>query len=133
MGTETLPDIDPAFNTLHARLRGPAILEKLAADWNIQPRNNAHARQLIELADNLHEAKLNDTVKAAAADEDPFLNRALTGVRQAMGRPSVPDRLFKTAAVNVLAQDKEVAEAALTYVDYMIATEKQAAQTAAAK
>jgi len=128
MATETINPTDQAVDTLLAKVRGPAILEKLAHDWNIVPKSPAQAGQLLELADELHNAKLNESVKTAAAGNDPFLDRAINGVRQATGQPRIPEEMFKEAAANVINTDGDVAKAAMTYIDHLVALENQAAR-----
>lgn len=119
-----------AVDTLLAKVRGPAILEKLARDWNIHARTPAMRQQFLELADEMHNAQLNDNVKAAS-DRDPFLDRALNGVRQANGRsPIVADDLLKEAAVNLFSSDQDVVNASIEYADYLQKLEQQAAATA---
>jgi hypothetical protein len=121
---------EQAVDVLTGKVRGPAILHKLAADWNIHPRTPAEAYQLLELADHLHEAKLADSVKTASATGDPFLSRALHGLRQATGKPAIPESLFKEAAAHALTTDPEIAAAAIGYIDYLTAEEQLAAQPA---
>lgn len=127
MANEATQTVESDLDTFHSNIRGLAVLEKLATDWNIHPRNSAQARQLLELADELGEERDKTIVKAASNDEDPFLNYALSGLRQATGRPQTPDSLFKQAASNIIQEDEVVRKAALHYVDHMLALEQQAA------
>jgi hypothetical protein len=119
-----LPIPTPAVETLRERVRKPAFLEKLARDWNIHPRNHVEVNQLVTLAAELRAAQTRNQVKAAS-DGNPFLANAIDGLRNALrqeGQPTGPtsyEQLLKQAADQRVSQDKDVAQAALAYADYL--------------
>lgn len=104
----------------------PAFREKLARDWNINPRNEAELGQLLQLGHMLHTEELKETEKTASAG-NPFLASAIEGLQAALGAEGVHvsdgrANAIKQAAFS-LTQDNEVAHAALAYAEYLTATE----------
>lgn len=112
-----------ARETLINRVERPAILEKLARDWNIVPQGPADEQAIFEMADALENAYAANQVKTAAHGT-PFLADALTGLRQALSQegldagPAPQDHQVKAASFQ-LAQDPDVAFAAYDYLQHL--------------
>lgn len=114
-------------------LRQNATLEKLARDWNIHPRSIAERDQLLEMGAYLRAAKANDAIKTAAETGDPFLAGVLDNLKMAYRQEGVEtgltsqEQLFKEAAHRLVAEDANIATAALEWAEYLAKLENQPA------
>lgn len=121
---EKLKVPDAAVDFLRNSVRYPAFMEKLARDWNIQPRNQAEAGQLVHLAGVLRAATINEQVKTAS-NGNPYLAETIANLEttlQSEGAwtgPTGHEQLYKEAACNLVAHDANVAKAALDYASYL--------------
>jgi hypothetical protein len=114
----TLPTRDQATQAqsyMIDQIHVPAFLEKLAG-YNIQPRNAAEVKQLIQLGAVLAEAEASGRIKSAQDAENPFLAALLRDAmpKQASATPDFDAAVAQTAAQ--LVQSNELAKtAALIY------------------
>lgn len=114
-----------AVETLAGKIHDPVFFDKLAADWNISPRNQQEQEQLLELALHLRNASDTEQVKTAS-EANPFLSGALDSLKVAMGAqgyqtgPTSDVMTIKNVAAQV-AQDPAMQKAALDYGAYLVA------------
>jgi len=115
--SEMLPTVEQATEAcdyMATRVHAPAFFEKLA-EFNIAPRNDAEAAQMLQLGAMLHQAEIDGQYKTAAdamnEAENPFL-------AQALGQFVPGDTALgsvKEAALAAVNEDDLVKAAALVY------------------
>lgn len=105
-------------------LHDPFFFDKLASDWNIQPRTQNEREQLLELATMLREARDTEQVKQAA-DGNQFLAGAIDSLKVAMSAngydtPPTSELLGIKNVAAQLAGDPRFQKAALDYGMYLV-------------
>ncbi len=86
-----MPTVKEAYENAFAGIRQRVFFGHLAQAHGIEPRTEKQAQALLNMADNLGVVEEDETVKAAADADDPFLaaDQALTNVLQQHGlRPT---------------------------------------------
>jgi hypothetical protein len=97
-----------AIELLANRVHDPIFFEKLAAEYNIHPSSDAERAQLLELAAELRAHHDGASKQASAGGANPFLADALASLQA-----------VKSAAVNLVASDNELAAAAQAYGQFL--------------
>ena len=103
-----------ALQYMAEQVYGPAFFEKLAG-YGVQPRNQAEAKQLLELGATLENAEQQGLYKSAQDEGNPFLsyvNDRLTGALRPVKQASAN---VAQGALNLVQQDATTKAAALTY------------------
>jgi hypothetical protein len=80
--TNVMPSPQEAFQNIYAGVRQRVFFHKLATVHGIQPKTEKQAAALLNMADQLRLVDENETVKAAADANDPFIaaDQALSNV-----------------------------------------------------
>ena len=102
-----------------AEVVAPAFFEKLAS-YDIRPRNEAEAQQLLQLGASLYAVEQQGQYKTAAAQSNeqgnPFLDLALQQLTPAQRpTPQQFEGQLKQAALQVVQNDAIAKQAALVY------------------
>ncbi len=114
-----LLDPDTAYATVHQRVYAPVFFEKLAADYNIRPRNAEDAMRMLTMAGQLRMAHdVNEKRSASRRDPLAAAERHLNGKMAKLGfavpqSNAIPPARIKAAA-NQASFDPELASAILS-------------------
>lgn len=113
----TLMDPDTAFSVVQERVHNPVFFEKLARDWNIQPRTNEEAMEMLTMAAQLrmahaHQEKQAAAVRSPLADARSHLNAQMQRIGLGGEVAQMHQRQVKQAAVQG-SFDPELANAIL--------------------
>jgi hypothetical protein len=109
-----------AIELLANRVHDPIFFEKLAAEYNIHPSSDAERAQLLELAAELRAHHDGASKQASAGGANPFLADALASLQAVVrSEPANIAKAVKSAAVNLVASDNELAAAAQAYGQFL--------------
>lgn len=119
-----IPSVKQAEDLLLQQVQYPAFFEKLAVTWGIRPQSENEAIQMIKMAAYLRVVHSQEQEKSAAATGS-FLDRAMAHLENnvQLGGVNVSqlesDEMYKQAAFEHVATDRDVAFAALAMAQAM--------------
>jgi hypothetical protein len=112
---QTPLDAESAYAVVSQRVYAPRFFEKLAQDFNLRPRNEQEALQLLTMGSRLRQAYDADQEKQAA--QHGGIGSAYAALEERLGAApqgdAVTERFRKQAAANG-ALDAELAHAVLS-------------------
>lgn len=119
-----------SVETMASGVHDPFFFDKLASDWNVNPRTQVEREQLLELATMLREARDTETVKQAA-DGNQFLSGEIDSLKVAMSAhgydtPPTSELLGIKNVAAQIADNPQFQKAALDYGMYLASVEAEA-------